>query len=83
MNDQDRFDYEVTRELFERETVDLDTEIRDNQCVERKEPTMLYSLFYQSQLTEGQRGLFVKLVQSSLDQHVTAVRTYVKGKLVS
>lgn len=85
MNDQDRFEYEVTREQYEftHKDVDLIAEMSDNQCVGRKEPSMLYSLMYQSQLTAGQRELFVKLVQSSLDQHVTGVRKYVKGKLVS
>lgn len=81
MNDQDRFEYEVMR--FQHTDVDMIAEMRDNQCVERKEPSMLYSLFYQSQLTEGQRELFARIVQSNLDQRVTAVRKYVKGKLVS
>lgn len=80
-NDQDRFEYEVMR--FNHEDVDFIAELPDNQPVSRKEPSMLYSLVYQSQLTEGQRELFVKLFQATMDRQVTGVRKYVKGMLVS
>lgn len=85
MNDQDRFEYEVMREQFEfdHSSVDLIAEKRDNQLVGRKEPSMLYSLVYQSQLSAEQRLMFAQLFQATMDRKVTGVRKYVKGKLVS